>query len=57
MLNQFVEFRRMLDEIMIQAFGKRIVLYGYGRSGQFIKWYADYYHSLKVDYFIKEDWS
>lgn len=57
MLDQFVEFRRMLDEVMILSFGQRIVLYGYGRSGRFIQWYAEYYHSLKVDYIITEDWS
>lgn len=57
MLNHFTEFRRRLDEVMIQAFGRRIVLYGYGRSGRFIQWYAEYYHSLKIDYIITEDWS
>lgn len=57
MLKQLEEFHRRLDEIMLKAFGKRIVLYGYGRSGQFIRWYAEYYHSLQVDYIITEDWS
>ena len=56
MLKQLEEFHRRLDEIMLKAFGKRIVLYGYGRSGQFIRWYAEYYHSLQVDYIITEDW-
>lgn len=57
MLKQLKEFRRRLDEIMLKAFGKRVVLYGYGRSGQFIRWYAEYYHNLKIDYIITEDWS
>ncbi len=57
MLKQFDEFQKILDSVMVQAFGKRIVLYGYGRSGRFIQWYAEYYHSLIVDYIITEDWS
>lgn len=57
MLNHFSEFRSLLDRILIQSFGKQIVLYGYGRSGRFIQWYAQYYHNLQVDYIITEDWS
>lgn len=57
MLSHFSEFRRLLDKILIQSFGKPIVLYGYGRSGRFIQWYAQYYHNLQVDYIITEDWS
>lgn len=57
MLKHFSEFRVLLDRIMIKFFGKQIVLYGYGRSGRFIQWYAQYYHNLQVDYIITEDWS
>lgn len=57
MLKQFEEFRRLLDEVMVQSFGRRIVLYGYGRSGRFVQWYAEYYHSIEIDYIITEDWS
>lgn len=57
MLKQLMEFRRMLDEVMVQSFGRRIVLYGYGRSGRFIQWYAQYYYGLTADYIITEDWS
>lgn len=57
MLKDFTEFRKILDKIMIQSFGKQIILYGYGRSGRFIQWYAQYYHSLSVNYIITEDWS
>lgn len=57
MLECFDKFRNQLDEIMIKAFGHRIVLYGYGRTGRFLEWYADYYHSIKPDFIITSDWS
>lgn len=57
MLECFDEFREKLDKIMIKAFGHRIVLYGYGRTGRFLEWYADYYHSIKPDFIITSDWS
>lgn len=57
MLECFSEFRRKLDQIMVNAFGHRVVLYGYGRTGRFLEWYADYYHSIKPDYIITSDWT
>lgn len=45
---------KKLDEVIIKAINKRVVLYGYGRSGQFIQWYADYYHSIKIDFIVRE---
>ena len=55
MLETLSEFRNILDEIMLQAMHKRIVLYGYGYTGRFLKWYAEYYHSIKIDYVITLD--
>ena len=49
------EFRENLDEVMCQCIDKRIVLYGYGYSGKFIGWYAEYYHSIKPDYTVTQD--
>lgn len=40
---------------MIQSIHDRIVLYGYGYTGRFLKWYAEYYHNIKVDYIISLD--
>lgn len=57
MLHLFDEFRERLDSIMIKAFKKRILLWGYGYTGRFLEWYADYYHSIKMDFIITEDWS
>lgn len=57
MLKVFDDFREKLDVIMLNAFGKRIVLWGYGYTGRFLEWYAEYYHSLKVDFIITQDWS
>lgn len=40
---------------MVQAMHRRVVLYGYGYTGRFLKWYAEYYHSIKVDYVVSLD--
>lgn len=56
MLQVFEEFRDKLDSIMLKAFGHRIVLWGYGYSGRFIAWYAEYYHSIKVDIIVEDKW-
>ncbi len=57
MLEVLREFREKLDNIMCKAFGRRIVLYGYGRTGRFLDWYAEYYHGIQVDFIITDDWS
>lgn len=57
MLKCFDRFRKQLDEVMIHGFGHRLILYGYGRTGRFLEWYADYYHSIKPDFIITSDWS
>lgn len=57
MLKILDEFRKTLDDIMLKAIHKRIVLYGYGYTGRFLKWYAKYYHSIEVDYIITTDTS
>lgn len=40
---------------MLKSMKKRIVLYGYGYSGRFLRWYANYYHGIEVDYIVSED--
>lgn len=55
MLNILDEFRRVLDDIMVLAMHKRVVLYGYGYTGRFLKWYASYYHGIEVDYVVSMD--
>jgi len=54
MLDLFKDFRKRLDEFMIPCINKRVCLYGYGRTGQFLEWYADYYHGIRVDYIVRE---
>lgn len=56
-MREYYEFKRCLDDIMNRCFNKRIILYGYDRTGQFLEWYAEYYHSIKIDYIITEDWT
>lgn len=55
MLKIFKEFRDRLDAVIYNCMGRRIVLYGYGYSGKFVGWYAEYYHSVKPDYIITQD--
>lgn len=55
MLKVLEEFRKTLDDIMVKAIHKRVLLYGYGYTGRFIKWYAKYYHSIDVDYIVTLD--
>ncbi len=56
MLSVLDEFRKKLSDTMISCMDKRIILYGYGYTGRFLRWYASYYHSLEMDYVITEDW-
>lgn len=36
----------------------RVLLYGYeSYTGRFIKWYAEYYHSINIDYLVSTDMS
>lgn len=57
MLKILEEFRKKLDNIMVQAIHKRVVLYGYDYTGRFLSWYAKYYHSIEIDYIITLDTS
>ena len=52
MLEELKEFRDKLDDLMCSCMDKTIVIYGYGYSGRFVAWYADYYHSIKPKYLI-----
>ena len=52
------EFRDSLDEIMLKAMHNSVLLFGYeSYTGRFIKWYAEYYHSIKIDYLVSTDLS
>lgn len=52
------EFRESLDEMMVQSIHNSIVLYGYeSYTGRFIKWYGEYYHSIRPDYLVSTDMS
>lgn len=58
MLKQLEEFRNCLDEIMLKAMHKSVLLYGYeSYTGRFIKWYAEYYHNIKIDWLVSTDMS
>lgn len=54
MLPHLTDFRKSLSNIMIKAIHSRVIIYGYGYTGQFLKWYANYYHGIEVDYVISE---
>jgi len=58
MLQILEEFRESLDHIMLQAMHSSVLLYGYeSYTGRFIKWYAQYYHNIEVDYLVSTDMS
>ena len=58
MLSILDEFRNKLDDIMLQAMHSSVLLYGYeSYTGRFIKWYAEYYHNIKMDYIVSTDMS
>ncbi len=57
MFKMLDDFRARLDRVMCKCINKRIILYGYGYSGKFIGWYAEYYHNIKPDYIVTMDWS
>lgn len=58
MLEVLKGFREKLDAVMLKCMNKRIVIYGYDSyTGRFLKWYADYYHGIKVDWLVSEDMS
>lgn len=58
MLDVLKEFRYKLDEIMLKCMHCGITLYGYeSYTGRFIKWYAEYYHNIKIDYLVSTDMS
>ncbi len=56
MLPLLDEFRDKLDNIMLQAMHTSVLLYGYeSYTGRFLKWYAEYYHNIKIDYLVSTD--
>ncbi len=57
MLKELIDFREKLDNLMCSCMDKTIVIYGYGYSGRFVAWYAEYYHSIKTTYLITEEYS
>lgn len=58
MLSQLQPFRDALDDIMWKAMHDRVLLYGYDTyTGRFLKWYAEYYHGITVDWLVSEDMS
>lgn len=58
MLSIFEEFRKSMDELMLPAMHDRVLLYGYeSYTGRFIKWYAEYYHGIVIDYLVSTDMS
>lgn len=56
MLPILEEFRSKLDDMVLYAMHSSVVLYGYeSYTGRFIKWYAEYYHNIKIDYLVSTD--
>ena len=54
MLEQLNGFNRILDDVMCECIHRPVTLYGNGRSGRFIKWYAKYYHNIDIAFYITD---
>lgn len=46
-----------MDAVMHCCMDRKIIIYGYGYSGRFVAWYAEYYHSIKPNYLITEEYT
>jgi len=58
MISQLQDFRDKLDDIMLKAIHKSVLIWGYeSYTGRFIKWYAEYYHNIKIDWLVSTDMS
>ncbi len=57
MLQILGEFRKALSDAMLPAIHRRVILYGFSYTGRFLKWYAEYYHNIKVDFIVSLDMS
>lgn len=58
MLPILSEFREILDDIMLRAMHSSVLLYGYeSYTGRFIRWYAEYYHNIKIDWLVSTEMS
>lgn len=54
MLEQLNGLNRILDDVMCKCIHRPVTLYGNGRSGRFIKWYAKYYHNIDIAFYITD---
>ena len=53
-MDQLKELNRILDDVMCECIHRPVTLYGNGRSGRFIKWYAKYYHNIDIAFYITD---
>lgn len=52
MMDAYHVFREKLDHILSPLLEKNIIIYGYNRSGDFIRWFLEYYYSKKIKAFV-----
>lgn len=55
MLGVLDDFRNRMSSVLCKCINKPVILFGYGYSGRFVGWYAEYYHSIKPVYIVSED--
>lgn len=45
-------FKEKLSQVLYPVLDKDIIIYGYNRSGDFVRWFLEYYYSKKVKAFV-----
>lgn len=57
MAENLLELRNVLDDIMCKCLNRRVVLYGGGYTGSYIRWYAKYWHGIDIAFEIRESYT
>ncbi len=43
----YYPFKEKLAQVLSPVLDKDIIIYGYNRSGDFVRWFLEYYYSKK----------
>ncbi len=48
----YYPFKEKLAQVLSPVLDKDIIIYGYNRSGDFVRWFLEYYYSKKIKAFV-----
>lgn len=51
-MDAYQVFCTQLDRVIRPLLNKNIIIYGYNRGGDFVRWYFDFYYSKKIKAFV-----